>query len=65
MKMINIEAERSRLGMTKTELSKRLGITLETYKRYINGNPIPSDKLLAMKSMFNCSIDYLLIGQSA
>lgn len=60
MKMANIEAERSRLGLTKTALSEKLGISIETYRKYVNGNPIPSDKLLVMKELFGCTVDYLL-----
>ena len=56
----NIEAERGRKNMSKEGLSRALGITSRTYWNYIAGGPIPSDKLLAMANMFECSIDYLL-----
>lgn len=64
MKMANIEAERSRLGLTRTALSKKLGVSVETYRKYVNGSPIPSDKLIIMRSLFNCSVDYLLADKS-
>lgn len=57
---LNIEAERSRNRMTKTELSNKLGISLNTYNAYINGRAIPSGILAEMADMFDCSIDYLL-----
>ena len=59
--LLNIEAERSRNNMSKTDFSKRLGVSTTTYKRYINGqSPIPSDKIIFMTKLFNCSSDYLL-----
>ena len=56
----NIEAERGRKQMSKEGLSRVLGITSRTYWNYISGGPIPSDKLIAMATLFNCSTDYLL-----
>lgn len=56
----NIEAERGRKQMSKEGLSRHLGITSRTYWNYIEGKPIPSDKLIAMSQLFNCSTDYLL-----
>lgn len=56
----NIEAERGRKQMSKEGLSRFLGITSRTYWNYIAGGPIPSDKLIAMARLFNCSTDYLL-----
>ncbi|MCD8126577.1 MAG: helix-turn-helix domain-containing protein [Clostridiales bacterium] len=61
MQFANIEAERSRNGLTRTECARKLNVSLPTYNRYISGEtPIPSDKLLAMVRMFRCSADYLL-----
>ena len=56
----NIEAERARNMLTKTELCKKLDITNKSYQKYIQGNAIPSDKLIKMAEIFNCSTDYLL-----
>lgn len=57
---MNIEAERARAGMTKNELSEKLGISQKTYGKYVNGSPISSDVLEKMSELFNCSVDYLL-----
>lgn len=57
---MNIEAERARAGMTKNELSEKLGISQKTYVKYVNGSPISSDVLEKMAVLFNYSIDYLL-----
>lgn len=55
-----IEAERKAMQLTKEGIGKALGITSRTYWNYINGGPIPSDKLIAMARLFGCSTDYLL-----
>ena len=60
MPRMNIEAERSRAGLTKTELSRIIGVSLPTYASYINGGSIPSSKLLMLADMFGVSTDYLL-----
>ena len=53
----NIEAERGRKRIPKYKLSRMLGISQETYNRYINGeNSIPSDVLVNMRNIFGCSI---------
>ena len=58
--MSNIEAERGRSQMSKEALSRELGITSRTYWNYLAGGPIPSDKLIHMAQLFECSTDYLL-----
>lgn len=58
---LNIEAERARAQLTKTELARALGITTKTYMAYVQGKrAVPSDKLVEMADMFNCTTDYLL-----
>ena len=42
---VNIEAERGRLQMTKTDMCKALDVTLKTYNGYIRGAMIPSNVL--------------------
>ena len=56
----NIEAERGRMQMTKEAMSRELGISPRTYWSYLHDGPIPSDKLIAMSRLFNCTTDYLL-----
>lgn len=61
MKYPNIEAERARLGITKSELSSRIGVTPKTLVNWQSGKtPIPTTALISMRNLFNCSIDYLL-----
>ena len=57
----NVEAERARLGLSKTAISTQLGITITTYGKYVNESwPIPSSTLVRMAQLFNCRTDYLL-----
>ncbi len=56
----NIEAERARHGLSKSEIASKLGVSVKTYHNYTHGSPIPSSKLILMSSLFGCSIDYLL-----
>ena len=60
MPRMNIEAERARLGLTKTELCAELGITDKTYRSYIAGGTIPSAILEKLSDMTGRSVDYLL-----
>jgi transcriptional regulator with XRE-family HTH domain len=57
---VNIEKERERAGLTKEQMCKQIGITVRTYWNYLAGGPIPSDKLVHMAKLFECSTDYLL-----
>lgn len=57
---MNIEAERARLGKSKEEMAKILGVTSKTYLGYTRDKPIPSNVLEKMVSVFDCSADYLL-----
>ena len=56
----NINAERSRAGMTIGELAKELGVTRKTVYNWMAHGNIPQSKLELMAEMFHCSIDYLL-----
>lgn len=56
----NIEAERGRLMLTKSEMCKELNVTLKTYNNYINDGNIPSSVLERLREMTGKTIDYLL-----
>lgn len=59
--LVNVEAERARIGMTKGALAKHLGVTDKTLRLWTDSkNPIPTDKIIEMAVLFNCSVDYLL-----
>ena len=52
----NINAERSRAGMTVEDL----GVTRKTVYNWMAHGSIPQSKLVMMSDLFHCSIDYLL-----
>lgn len=57
----NIEAERARVGLTRTALAAEMNVSLPTYNKYVSGETaLPSDKLLYLHKRFNVSTDYLL-----
>lgn len=56
----NIAAERARKGMTIDTFASQLGVTSKTVQNWQKSGKIPSDKLLIMADLFNCSVDYLL-----
>lgn len=60
MRRGNIAAEMARRDMTQRMLMKELKVSWPTLASYINGDPIPSDKLEKMTALFGCTAEYLL-----
>lgn len=56
----NINAERSRKGMTIADLANALGVTRKTIYNLMAHGSIPQSALEKMATLFDCSIDYLL-----
>lgn len=57
----NIEAERARLGLTINGLAQRIGVTPKTIWNWQHGvHVIPSNKLVQLCDLFDCSMEYLL-----
>lgn len=57
----NIEAERARIGLSRTDLAKNLGVSYGTMKNWMHGTTdIPASKIVEMSRLFHCSTDYLL-----
>ena len=56
----NINAERSRQGLTIGEFAEALGVSRKTVYNWMAHGNIPQSKLEKMAEMFHCSIDYLL-----
>lgn len=55
-----IMAEKARLGLTEEELAQRLGVNRTTVYHWLRNGRIPSDQLVQMADLFQCSVDYLL-----
>lgn len=59
--MNNIEKRRIEMLITRKEICEELGICLKTYYAYaVQDKPIPSDKLIMLADMMDCTTDYLL-----
>ena len=56
----NINAERSRKGMTIADLANALGVTRKTIYNWMAHGSIAQSALEKMATLFDCSIDYLL-----
>lgn len=58
---INIASERVKAGLEQKDLAEKLGTSVKTVSRWENGEVPPyGQKLVAMRELFGCSIDYLL-----
>ncbi len=60
LKYPNIDAERARMGITRTELASRLGVGRRTLYNWMEKGDIPEKHLKNMCLLFNCSVDYLI-----
>lgn len=60
LKYPNIEAERARHQLTKTDVARELGVSERTYYNYLRGTPIPGPALVILAKLFGTTTDYLL-----
>ena len=58
--MNRVRSERAMHRWTQVELAKRVGVDPSTVVRWENGGSIPEQKLIEMRTIFNCDIDWLL-----
>ncbi len=57
----NIKSERVRIGISQDALAEKLGVHVNSVRRWENDEAQPgSMSLIAMSKIFNCSPDYLL-----
>ena len=56
----NIQKLREKNKIRTVALAKMLGVTRSTLYNYESGSPIPSDKLILLSEIFQCSTDYIL-----
>ena len=61
MAHFNLAAERTRLGLTQTQLADKLGCSLSSVGKWEKDiSTMPSTLLDEAATYFNCSTDYLL-----
>lgn len=57
----NIKSERVRIGISQDVLAEKLGVHVNSVRKWESGETQPSSlSLIAMSKIFNCSPDYLL-----
>lgn len=60
LKYPNIEAERARMGLSKTDIAEQLGVTRKTYYSWITTGNIPQTAIKKLVMFFGLSSEYLL-----
>lgn len=58
--MNRVCAERKNKDLTQVELAKELGVDQSTVVRWEAGGSIPQEKLVMMRALFGCDLDWLL-----
>jgi transcriptional regulator with XRE-family HTH domain len=59
--MLRIKAERVVLGMTQTDLAKKMNVQMRTVQRWEDGTTdMPVSRLCGLADFFGCTTDWLL-----
>ena len=59
--MLRIKAERVIVGMTQTDLAKKMNVQMQTVQRWENGTiDMPVSRLCELADFFGCTTDWLL-----
>lgn len=59
----NIEKERQRKGMLRSDVARRLNVSRDTYGDWQEGRfPIPANHVFQLSAILGCSSDYLMSG---
>lgn len=58
--MNRVCAERKNLGLTQAELAELVDVDQSTVVRWESGGSIPQEKMIKMRSLFSCDIDWLV-----
>lgn len=59
--MLRIKAERAILGMTQTDLAKKINVQMQTVQRWENRTTdMPVSRLCELADLFGCTTDWLL-----
>ncbi len=57
----NIKSERVRIGLSQDVLAEKIGVHVNSVRKWENGETQPGSlSLIAMSKLFSCSPDYLL-----
>lgn len=59
--MLRIKAERVVVGMTQTDLAKKMNVQMPTVQRWEDGSiNMPVSRLCKLADLFGCTTDWLL-----
>ena len=58
--MNRVCAERKNLGLTQAELAELVDVDQSTVVRWESGGSIPQEKMVKMRSLVSCDIDWLI-----
>ncbi|WP_165247537.1 helix-turn-helix transcriptional regulator [Adlercreutzia sp. ZJ141] len=58
--MNRVCSERNNRGWTQAELAERVGVDKSTVVRWEAGGSIPQEKMIKMRGLFGCDIDWLI-----
>lgn len=58
--MNRIASERKLVGLTQVQLAKMLHVAESTVVRWEKGGNVPQDKLVEMRSIFLCDLEWIL-----
>lgn len=58
--MNRVCVERKNLGLTQVELAELVDVDQSTVVRWESGGSIPQVKMVKMRSLFGCDIDWLI-----
>lgn len=58
--MNRVCGERKNLGLTQVELAELVDVDQSTVVRWESGGNIPQEKMVKMRSLFGCDIDWLI-----
>lgn len=58
--MNRVCSERKILGLTQAELAQELEVDQSTVVRWEAGGSIPQEKMVKMRALFGCDLDWLL-----
>lgn len=55
-----VKSERNLQGWTQSVLAKKVGVDVSTVIRWESGGSIPQKKMILLRELFKCDLDWLL-----
>lgn len=55
-----VKSERNLQGWTQSVLAKKVGVDVSTVIRWESGGSIPQKKMILLRELFKCDLDWLI-----